>query len=100
MDEQAPQSVPCPRCAQPMHSANVRTVIWQGDQLFVVEDIPAQVCGACFEQYYDEDVTDALRRLTEDKFPASQINREVLVPFFSLEGLVRTRTAPPDFEQY
>jgi YgiT-type zinc finger domain-containing protein len=37
-----------------MRSATVKTVIWQGDQLFVVEDIPAQVCGSCLEQYYDE----------------------------------------------
>ncbi len=84
MGELSPQLVACPRCGQPMHSATVKTVIWQGDQLFVVEDIPAQVCGACLEQYYDENVTDALRQLTEDKFPAAEAKREVLVPFFSL----------------
>lgn len=100
MDEQPTQYVPCPRCDQPMRSATVRTVIWQGDQLFVVEDIPAQVCGSCLEQYYDENVTDALRRLTEDKFPAAEIKREVLVPFFSLTGRIPTRMAPIDYEQY
>ena len=83
-----------------MHPATVKTVIWQGDQLVVVEDIPAQVCSSCLEQYYDDSVTDALRRLTEDKFPAAEINREVLVPFFSLTGRIQTRTAPVDYEQY
>jgi YgiT-type zinc finger domain-containing protein len=100
MSDLPPQLVPCPRCDQPMHSATVKTVIWQGDQLFVVEDIPAQVCGSCMEQYYDENVTDALRRLTEDKFPVAEAKREVVVPFFSLEGRIQTRTAPPDYEQY
>jgi YgiT-type zinc finger domain-containing protein len=100
MSDMPPQLVPCPRCDQPMRSATVKTVIWQGDQLFVVEDIPAQVCGACLEQYYDDSVTDALRRLTEDKFPAAEIKREVLVPFFSLTGRIQTRTAPIDYEQY
>lgn len=100
MDERAPQLALCPRCNQPMNSAKVKTVIWQGDQLFVVEDIPAHVCGSCLEQFYDEDVMDALRRLTEDKFPAAECKREVLVPFFSLEGRIQTRTAPVDYEQY
>jgi YgiT-type zinc finger domain-containing protein len=83
-----------------MRSATVKTVIWQNDKLFVVEDIPAQVCGSCFEQYYDDSVTDALRRLTEDNFPAAEIKREELVPFFSLTGRIQTRMAPVDYEQY
>ena len=90
----------CPRCDEPMRSATVRTVIWEGDRLFVVEDIPAQVCDSCVEQYYDEDVTDALRRLTEDKFPAAEAKREVLVPVFSLTGRIRVRTVVPDYEDY
>ncbi len=83
-----------------MSSAKVKTMIWQADQLYVVEDIPAQICNSCLEQYYDEDVTDALRQLTEDKFPAAERTREMLVPFYSLEGRIRTRTAPLDYEQY
>jgi len=83
-----------------MRSAIVKTVIWQGDKLFVVEDIPAQVCGSCLEQYYDDSVTDALRRLTEDNFPAAEIKREEVVPFYSLTGRILTRVAPVDYEQY
>jgi YgiT-type zinc finger domain-containing protein len=93
-------SAPCPRCGQPMSSAKVKTMIWQADQLYVVEDIPAQICNSCLEQYYDEDVTDALRQLTEDKFPAAERTHEMLVPFYSLEGRIRKRTAPLDYEQY
>ncbi len=100
MDELAQPPVRCPNCNNPMSAATVKTVIWQDDQLFVVEDIPAQVCGTCMEQFYDENVTDALRRLTEDKFPAEEAKRQALVPFYSLTGRIKTRTAPPDFEHY
>ena len=100
MSDLPPQTVPCPRCDQPMRSAIVRTDIWQGDGLFIVEDIPAQICDACFEQYYDDSVTDAIRQLSEEKFPATEAKREILVPVFSLTGRIRTRTAPVDYEQY
>jgi YgiT-type zinc finger domain-containing protein len=74
-----------------MHPATVRTAIWREDRLFVVEDIPAQVCGSCMEQFYDEETSDALQRLTEDNFSSVTPRREVLVPIFSLEGQIRRR---------
>jgi YgiT-type zinc finger domain-containing protein len=74
-----------------MRPAMVKTAIWQGERLFLVEDIPAQVCDSCLEQFYDDDTTDALRRLTEDGFPGARSKREILVPVFSLE-----RAATPD----
>jgi YgiT-type zinc finger domain-containing protein len=100
MDDVLPQIALCPRCNLAMQAAMVRTVIWQGDQMFVVENIPAQVCNSCMEQYYDDNVTDALRRLTEDNFPAAEAKREVTVPIFSLEERIKTRVAPIDYEQY
>ncbi len=69
-----------------MRPALVKTAIWQDDRLYVVEDIPAQVCDFCMEQYYDEQVTDTLRRLTEEGFPSIRAKREILVPVFSLEA--------------
>jgi hypothetical protein len=50
------------------------------------------------EQFYDEDVSDALRRLSEAGFPASDAKREIVVPVFSLEGRipVRSRAALPE----
>lgn len=62
----------------------------------IVEDIPALVCGSCMEQYYDEDVSDALRQLIERGFPASEAARQVVVPVFSLAGRVRSRALLPD----
>ena len=89
MDETNAPPVPCPRCSEPTRSATVKTAIWRGERLFVVEDIPARVCDACMEQFYDEDTTEALRRLTEEDFSSLKATREILVPIFSLEGQIR-----------
>ena len=75
-----------------MRSDTVKTAIWMHERLVVVEDIPAQVCGACMEQFYDDDTTDALRRLTEEGFASATPKRELVVPIFSLEGRVVRRT--------
>ena len=83
--------VSCPRCDQAMRPAMVKTAIWRDDRLFVVEDIPAQVCDSCMEQFYDNDTTETLRRLTEDGFSSIQPEREALVPIFSLKGRIRRR---------
>jgi YgiT-type zinc finger domain-containing protein len=86
----------CPRCNVFMDRARVRSAIWQGERLAVVEDIPAHVCPSCLEQYYDDDVSDALRRLNEEGFPDSSAERTVVVPVFSLEGRIRKRAALPE----
>jgi YgiT-type zinc finger domain-containing protein len=78
-----------------MHAETVKTAIWLDDRLVVVEDIPAQVCDSCMEQYYDDETTEALRRLTEEGFPSAEATRECLVPIFSLRGRI-LRPAPPD----
>lgn len=76
-----------------MVASTVRTAIWFGERLAVVEDIPAYVCQPCAEQVYDDDVSEALRRLAEDGFPVPAAVREMTVPVFSLEGRI-IRRAP------
>lgn len=78
-----------------MHAATVKTAVWCGDRLFVAEDIPAQVCDSCMEQFYDEETTEALRRLTE-AFATTEPKREMVVPIFSLEGMIRRRECPEE----
>ena len=79
-----------------MTATTVRTTFWRDDRPAIVEDIPAQVCGSCMEQFYDEDVSDALRRLAEEGFPADAAVKEVLVPVFSLKDRIRQRVPLPD----
>jgi YgiT-type zinc finger domain-containing protein len=95
-DEPTPPPTPCPRCDGVATPTTVRTAIWHGDAVAIVEDIPALVRNTCMEQYYSEDVSDALRQLIERGFPASEAARQMVVPVFSLEGRVRPRAALPD----
>jgi hypothetical protein len=43
------------------------------------------------EQFYDEETTDTLRRLTESGFSSLEPKREILVPVFSLDGQIPRR---------
>src|SRR2546426_752516 len=92
--EQAPP--PCPRCGGAVQRAVVRTAFWRDNQPAIVEDIPAFVCSHCLEQYYDDDVSEALRRLAEEGFPAESARAQILVPVFSLESRLRPRASLPD----
>ncbi len=91
-----PSAAPCPRCGKSLVSSTVKTAIWQGEHLSVVEDIPALVCASCSEQYYDDDVTDALRTLNEEGFPESLAEKTIQVSVFSLEGRIRERKPHPE----
>ena len=89
-------AAPCPRCGGALAATTVRTTIWQGDRVAIVEDIPAHVCEACLEQFYDDAVSEALRRLSEDGFPVAKADREITVPVFSLTGRIQLRPVLPD----
>ena len=79
-----------------MVAKTMRTAIWQGDRVAIVEDIPALVCGQCSEQFYDDPVSDALRRLAEDGFPAHAATSELVVPVFSLKGRIQKPKQTPE----
>lgn len=86
----------CPNCPTTLVEMQVRTALWQRERLVVVEEIPALVCPACSEQFYDDDTSEALRRLNEEGFPEEAAARTVTVPIFSLAGRIRTRQPIPE----
>lgn len=90
------QKALCPICNVLLTSSEVRTAVWQGDRLAVVEAVPALVCPSCREQFYDDDVSEALRRLSESGFPESAAERTMVVPVFTLEGRIRRRKPLPE----
>ena len=100
MEESKAPPAACPRCGEAMRPAKVRTAIWREERVFLVEAIPAQVCDTCVEQFYDEDTTEALRRLTEESFASLGPVREVVVPVYSLEGQVRPTVSGDEEEVY
>lgn len=83
MSENQHMSDRCPECNRPLRSDVVRTALWQGERLVVVEGVPASVCNFCMEQYYDDGVSDRLRELAEGTFACDTPVREILVPVFS-----------------
>src|SRR3990170_4347047 len=93
--EEVPLQVSCPRCGGATRTDTVRTDIWQGDGLIVVEDIPALVCDRCVEQFYSEPVTDALRRLVQEGLDSAEPKREMVVRVYSLAGRVKVPRPPP-----
>jgi len=63
--------------------SHVRSAFWQDDRLVVVEDIPALVCGACAEQFYDDATVVGLDLLRGEGFSSGNARAELRVPVFS-----------------
>ena len=90
-------SFPCQRCERLTRAAIVRTNIWLGERLVVVEDIPAQLCEQCGEQYYDEMTSEALRALVLDDLDSVEPKRVMEVNVYSMEG--RIPEPPPEVDE-
>ena len=90
--------MPCPRCQKLTHYAKARTNIWRGDSLIVVEDIPAQLCELCGEQYYDTLVSETVRAMLDDLSAATPA-RVMEVPVYSLEGKIPEVPEPPEGQE-
>jgi len=59
----------------------------------VVEDVPAMVCDACHEQFYDDQTMVVLDLLRGDGFPAEKARRELRVPVFSFKDRLAPQRA-------
>jgi YgiT-type zinc finger domain-containing protein len=78
-----------------VRSTHVRSAFWHDDdRLVVVEDVPALVCGACHEQFYDDRTMVVLDLMRGDGFPPEKARRELTVPVFSFHDRLGSRSAP------
>jgi YgiT-type zinc finger domain-containing protein len=85
----------CAHCNSPdVHSTQVRSAFWQDDRLVVIEDVPALVCGACHDQFYDDQTMVVLDLMRGDGFPAEKARAELRVPVFSFQDRLAARRAP------
>lgn len=75
----------CANCGEETRSENVKSAFWQDGQLFVIEDIPAQVCDRCKEQYYDDQTVAQLELLRAGGLRPEHAVSELQVPVFSLK---------------
>ena len=83
----APQELPpCTSCGKGRLARDrVRTALWHGRRLVVVEDIPALVCDRCGERFYDDDTALALDRMRGPGFPPQRALHHLEVPVFAFE---------------
>ncbi len=70
-----------------VHASRVRSAFWHDERLVVVEDIPALVCAACGERFYDDATVIALDLLRGRGFPPERARAELRVGVFSLDDL-------------
>jgi len=86
----------CKFCQSNTREAVVKSAFWGDGGLVAVEDIPARVCEECKEQFYNDETTRKIDKLTEHGFPAENAKREILVPVFSLaEVEIRQKKSRP-----
>ena len=92
---QQQSSATCMNCGSDnVHMSHVRSAFWQDDRLVVVEDIPALVCGACAEQFYDDNTVVGLDLLRGEGFPAEKAHAELRVPVFSFDDRAAAKSGP------
>ncbi|MGP1677303.1 MAG: YgiT-type zinc finger protein [Burkholderiales bacterium] len=85
----------CTNCGSAnLRVGEVRSAFWQDDRLVVVEGIPAIVCGACAEQFYDDTTVVGLDLLRGEGFPAEKARAELRVPVFSFGNRAAAKSGP------
>jgi len=83
----------CAQCgAFALQARTVRSAFWQDERLVVIDGIPALVCEACQERFYDDETVMLLDLKRGEGFPPEDAVAEMLVPVFTL----RPRTAAPE----
>jgi len=65
-----------------MEDKTVTVDLRVADELFVVENVPATVCGHCGERVFTPEITRRLQSLAKQR---KEPSRTLTVPVFSLE---------------
>ncbi len=55
----------CEFCSGETIERKVRRMHWYNKQLYIVENVPAQVCKTCGERFYHAQVLDEIDRLLD-----------------------------------
>ena len=65
-DPEAPEMI-CSICKGVLGRERVKLDFWVGDELVIIEDIPADVCNQCGEKYVSADVSRELDQLLKQR---------------------------------
>jgi YgiT-type zinc finger domain-containing protein len=61
----------------------VKTALWSGERLVVIEDVPALVCQHCGDQFYEDETVMRLDMMRGGGFTGADAARQMTVPVFS-----------------
>jgi YgiT-type zinc finger domain-containing protein len=67
----------CYVCKGPVQDARVRIIRERNGKLFVIDNVPAQVCQQCGEEFYRGWVLEEVDRLMDS---GESVEREITVP--------------------
>lgn len=73
----------CYFCREKTKIKNVDVDFRWGDKLFVVRDVPVEVCIQCGERYYSAEVSKKLDKLVKKSFKIKKPQKILEVPVFN-----------------
>ncbi len=90
----------CPQCGSArLRQDFVKSAFWHGERLVVVDNIPAVVCDACGERFYDDGTATTLDLMHGRGFPSGEASGHMHVPIFSFSARVPAELAEAAEEQ-
>ena len=87
LESEAPSSMnKCYFCKGIVKGERITHIHRWGEQIFILEDAPADVCQQCGEVYFAPDVLKAMDQLVENE-QKEKPKRELRVPVYSFSEL-------------
>lgn len=74
----------CYFCKGKIVAQNVKMDFWWGDELFLIENVPAEVCQQCGERFFDSEVSKQLDKTVSEK---KQVKRSLNVPVLEYQSV-------------
>jgi len=75
----------CKYCGYSTREDVIKAAFWMNDGLIIVEDVLAQVCEGCAEQFLDEETTQQIQKLLKN--PTEEPRRQIWVSVYDLSRL-------------
>ena len=72
----------CKYCACDTNEDVIKAAFWTNIGLILIEDIPAQLCEGCGEQFFEEEITQRIQQVIKN--PVAKAKRQIRVPAYSL----------------
>lgn len=79
----------CQECDKQLEERIVKLALWIGEELVLVEDVPASVCPVCGKRYFSSQATEAIQELGLTSL--GNASRKTEVPVFSFGELTRNK---------